>query len=341
MVSELTAAQAAAVAYVRGVALAAPSDDRLGELADAEVICDAIRRHGRVTLNFHPDRLLADGRTVAEALASDGVYRAQFETGISNGSRTAFPGGDRDGWERMLFGGAYHGTEVVAADRPKYGALNLLDHPDGAAPRFGSCHVRLRTHVNDRTTYTFGDSHLGPADIGTADAFRPILAALLESSRSGAALGVPITDLVDRLRALSATATGANPVVPAGRSLDDYIEAQVHGRIDLFTDVEAIVLDPSFRGTSTDRLLSGVGVPLEWHAGFVLDAGEVPADFRVPEMPAFAAAVAKHLDTNGRIDAAIVGMAAAENWSDWGDEDETRQLIKYLWHILVAYGRPA
>ena len=34
----------------------------------------------RVTLNFHPDRLLA-GATVVEWLALDGVYRSQFETG--------------------------------------------------------------------------------------------------------------------------------------------------------------------------------------------------------------------------------------------------------------------
>ncbi|WP_212986591.1 DUF3626 domain-containing protein [Actinoplanes auranticolor] len=28
-----------------------------------------------MTVSFHPDRLLADGRTVAEHLARDGVYR--------------------------------------------------------------------------------------------------------------------------------------------------------------------------------------------------------------------------------------------------------------------------
>lgn len=60
-------------------------------------ICAGIRAHARITLDFHPDRLLADGRTVAEGLAADGIYRSQYETGISNGSRTAFPGGQRDG----------------------------------------------------------------------------------------------------------------------------------------------------------------------------------------------------------------------------------------------------
>jgi uncharacterized protein DUF3626 len=48
----------------------------------------------RVTLNFHPDRL-ASGVPMLEALARDGVYRSQFETGTSNGGLTAYEGGDR------------------------------------------------------------------------------------------------------------------------------------------------------------------------------------------------------------------------------------------------------
>ena len=39
----------------------------------------------RVTLHFHPDRLLA-GVEVLEHMARDGVYRSQFETGTSNGA---------------------------------------------------------------------------------------------------------------------------------------------------------------------------------------------------------------------------------------------------------------
>ena len=32
-----------------------------------------------LALNFHPDRLAGDGRTVAQAMLDDGVYRSQFE----------------------------------------------------------------------------------------------------------------------------------------------------------------------------------------------------------------------------------------------------------------------
>jgi hypothetical protein len=114
----LTAAQRAALRHVRAVALR----DRPAALAvigralaavgvrhEPERLVAAIGRQGRITLNFHPDRLRVDGRTVAEALAIEGVYRSQFETRISNGGRTAYPGGYRDRWEERLlrFGAPY------------------------------------------------------------------------------------------------------------------------------------------------------------------------------------------------------------------------------------------
>jgi hypothetical protein len=51
-------------------------------------------RSVRVTLNFHPDRVVA-GATVLERLGRDGVYRSQFEIGTSNGGLSAHPSGAR------------------------------------------------------------------------------------------------------------------------------------------------------------------------------------------------------------------------------------------------------
>lgn len=159
----------------------------------------------RVTLNFHP------GRGVLDALARDGVYRSQFETGTSNGGLTAHPGGARWEWESRLFGGAY--DDANPADRPKYGALNHRRLPHGGAPRFGSAHLRLKEAVLDRTTFCYPDSVFDPVDFGTAQRF-----ALIE-----------LADADDK-----------DP-------LDNYIEAHVHGPVTL-DDVEALVLDPSFEG---------------------------------------------------------------------------------------------
>ena len=58
-----------------------------------------------ITVSFHPDRLVRGGRTVAQCLAAEGVYRSQFETGISNGGL----GGPRADWEERMFPGVYSG----------------------------------------------------------------------------------------------------------------------------------------------------------------------------------------------------------------------------------------
>ncbi|WP_405612336.1 DUF3626 domain-containing protein [Streptomyces sp. NBC_01508] len=341
----LTAAQRAALRHVRtrataghGAALARIEAAVGGAVETADLVA-RIRDHVRVTLNFHPDRFVAGGPTVAESLALDGRYRSQYETGLSNGSRTAHPGGARDGWEERLFGGAYHADGGARpGERPKYGALNLYGHPDGASPRFGSCHVRLRPEVNARVTYCHGDSHLGPVDVGTIDTFGRVLAGVLAEDADIARLPYPAV-------AVTAAVTAAEP----GRKLDAYVEAQVHGDIDLVTDAEALVVDPSFRGTDTGRLLAATarrcGIALEWHAGFVLAPDEVGAEFRGAMMVPFAAWVCRSYARTGILDAEVLGRAAASvvrdpaAWARWGTRDEVLQYVKQLWHVLVRFGR--
>jgi hypothetical protein len=67
-------------------------------------------------------------------MARDGRYRSQFETGISNGGLTAFPGVIAGPWESRMFGGAY--DRAPAAERPKYGSLNFRRRAAGG--RLGS-----------------------------------------------------------------------------------------------------------------------------------------------------------------------------------------------------------
>jgi hypothetical protein len=150
--ARLTEAQRAAFRHVdeSAAARAASARQRLARILHDAGTPDAtfaqavqcVRAHARVVVHCHPDRICAEGITVAKGLLRDGRYRNQFETGLSSGGRTAFPGGDRDRWERALFGGAYQATEVEPDERPKYGALELVRHPDGPSPRFGSCYLR-------------------------------------------------------------------------------------------------------------------------------------------------------------------------------------------------------
>jgi hypothetical protein len=253
---ELNSAQDRALRYVERAAVrrrdAAAADIR-ANLARAGVpeqgffaAMQAILVRPRVDVHFHPERATRDGRTVADGLLAHGRLRTQFETGISSGSPTAYPGGERDAWERRLFDSAYQAVGVSDADRPKYGALEVLSHPDGASPRFGSCYFVLREEVARRCSFTFGGSQEDDSleRAGTLPEFGPVMAALVaELVRGNGAFGdsrLSLPGLVERL--LSDTETRESQVEsPLGRALDSFVEAQIHGPIDLQTDVRELV----------------------------------------------------------------------------------------------------
>lgn len=249
----------------------------------------------RVTLSFHPDRV-SDGRTVLESLARDGVYRSQFETGTSNGGLTAYPGGDRWRWEQRIFGGAY--DDAPLSERPRYGALDHRRRGLGGAPRFGSAYLRLVQDVLDRTTFCFPDSVFEPTHFATAQRF------------------------------------GLFPLVAAydGDLLDDYVEAHVHGEVRLDRDVEALVLDPCYRGTPVEPHAFALGVPVEWHQGRRLPVAELELHpgFRGPTV----VEVGRRVAEGGWLDAAVIGRAVAAGVEDPQD-------LKKVWHHVARFGAPA
>jgi hypothetical protein len=147
--------------------------------------------------------------------------------------------------------------------------------------------------------------------------------------------------------ALLAALSGNYRLRRASRDLDGYIELQVHGGVSLADDVEAIVVDPSLRGTAVERDLSAAaarfGFELSWHVGSELAVENVPDDFRGPSMPALAGRVA---DASGIVHARAIGHAASqerfEEPTPVGDSpDSVLQQLKYLWHTVVAYGKDA
>ena len=249
----------------------------------------------RVTLNFHPDRL-SRGRTVLGSLAADGVYLSQFVTGVSSGALMAHRGSDRWRWEQRMFGGAY--DDVPAHQRPVYGALDLRGGAVGAAPRFGSAHLRLTDAALARSTFCYPDSHLQPTDFAVAHRM-----GLIE---------------------LAAAAPMDDP-------LDDYIEAQVHGPVLLDRDVEALVLDPSHRGTAVEQAAGRLPCPVRWHPGFRLAVAELRRhpDYRGPRYVEVGAAIA----VDGWLTPRVIGDAAAAGRHDPQD-------LKRVWHLLARFGAP-
>ncbi len=356
----LKAGQLAAIEYINQyassrVAMARPTIDQILAMSnvarkDLDDAVSAIRGHARVGLHFHPDRLDEKMNRVAESLISDGVYKSQFETFLSSGKLSPEKGGPRDTWENDLFGNAYSGADILPADRPKYGALDLMGLPDGPCPRFGSCCFLLNPSVLSRCTFTYMDSYRNPPEKGTISVADGILAALLtESFERGFALGMQgmrPPQLINHLRTTLQVPFRDPAGFQPSRNLDHYIEAQVHGEVRLLDDVDILIADPSFRGTSTgsdlERLCKAYDIGLYWHCGFVLNVKDIPIDFRGPEMPAFG----RHAAEDGRLDAHIIGCAAADlkrnpaNWQEFGEPAYALQSLKLLWHILVKFGKP-
>src|ERR1700727_2903548 len=226
----------------------------------------------RVTLHFHPDRLV-DGVPILERMARNRVYRSQFETGVGNGGLTAYPGGDRWRWESRMFGGAY--DDGPAAGRPKYGALNFRRGVVGGSPRFGSAHLRLTARVMERATFCYPDSFGQPEHFGVAARVSPLVAM--------------------------AAAGDTDP-------LDDYVEAHVHGTVDLGADVEALVLDPCYAGTPVEAAAGRLGCPVEWHGGFRVTTGDLRrnAGYRAAEFAELGVSLAR----NGHLDPGLIGDAS-------------------------------
>ncbi|CEG27221.1 DUF3626 domain-containing protein [Bacillus sp. B-jedd] len=309
-----------------------------------------LKANARVGLHFHPDRPDSSMISVAESLLTQGTYKSQFETLLSNGLVSTLPGGSRDRWEKRIFGGAYQQEGTTNNERPKYGALNLMLHPDGPSPRFGSCYFLLKPEVSVRCTYTYMDSHQDPFEKGTYEEFNMIVAALLEEifTRDFAIGEKDLTPakFIDHLL-VNLEKPFPNPAnQEPSRNLNHYIEAQVHGEISLKEDVEILVADPSFKNTETGRVLEKLcdkyAIALQWHAGFALPVDEVPDDFRGPSMPSLASRVARNdLLTADLIGAAVMDLKRnPDSWSDRGTYHEVLQELKLLWHVLVKYGKP-
>jgi len=308
-----------------------------------------LQHHTRIAVHFHPDRLTPNGKDVVTGMLETGRYLSQYETGISNGSPTAFAGGERDEWERHLFGGFYHNGIATLSDRPKYGSLQIFPYPDGPSPRFGSCYLLLKKAALLRSSFTYAGSQEADAQkkSGTIDHFQPVLAALLQTvEKSGSLLGKSNLDIpmfLKRLARLQAVKPGHFGQLPLGRELDSFIEVQIHGEIVFSRDVEMLVCDPSYGYSVIGKQLTAIskayGFPIYWHSGFKMPVAETPGSFRGYEIRS----LAERITPGAIIDPAILGAGANSfflkpgSWADWGNEADLITRFRRLWHAMVVY----
>jgi hypothetical protein len=195
-----------------------------------------------------------------------------------------------------MFDGIF--DDAPAALRPKYGTLDHLGSGIGGAPRFGSAHLRLKKHVIPRCTFAYPESHIEPTAYGTAEQMA-LLPLVIENKQK---------------------------LEP----LDNYIEAHVHGLLRVSDDVEAVVLDPSYRDTQVEIDAQSLPCELEWHQGFVLAVERFDdcVRYRGKAVADFIKLVAKQ---------GILTPALLDNYRD---DNEDQQLVKKAWHCIARFGAP-
>jgi hypothetical protein len=206
-----------------------------------------------------------------------------------------------------------------------YGALNFRHEPAGGASRFGSAHLRLTRDTLSRTTFCYPDSHLDPQDFGVATRMGLIDLAVADRRDD---LDDCLDDLDDCLDDLDDYLDDLDDCLD---DLDDYVEAQVHGPVRLGRDVEALVLDPCYRGTTVEAAALGLGCPVEWHPGFRLGVEELRRhpDYRGEEYVALGVEIA----VDGVLDPRVVGDAVRAG--------HDFRAVKKVWHLVARFGAPA
>lgn len=298
-----------------------------------------------VTINFHPDRLSNNGKMIIENLITDGIYWGQFKTGITNGGKTAYIGGDRFLWEQRLFSNIY---PRETTDRPKYGALNIFEYLDGASPRFGSCYFVLKQSILSRCTFAYGDSSTNPDTLCTADSFYGILASLLHDVKENGRFldreNYTVQEAINLINQI-----GNNSQKRLGRNLDYCIETHIHGDILLNNDIESLYLDESFKGTGINRyaeiLCKKYHLELQWIPLRQIKIDDIRDEFRGPKIKPLAEKIDKQLgNRSGNINALLIGKASRASmvnpadWEEIGDKNQVFQYIKQLWHTTAYLG---
>ena len=153
-------------------------------------------------------------------LLHDTEYRGQFETGTSSGANNL---ASRTQWEDAMFHKAYAGAKPE--ERVKYGCLNVTGDIEGVqcAKSYGSFFLVLAPHVRDRTTFSDRDTGgwTGAESLATNQFYAHCLLKY-----SDAELTTVLT--LSRIHGASS------------RSFTVYKECQIHGKITLATDVQAL-----------------------------------------------------------------------------------------------------
>lgn len=243
------------IAAARTNVIAAIAPWGFGEV-DLDKTLAYLKRYAPVTIQFHPDKQVPGGGAVIDKMLEAPAYKNQFETKISGGSLGPTAGSSRDGWEKTIFDGKYHTHPLIPEERPKYGGLSALNSPKGnGGDWYGSCFFELRQDVKFRTTFTpKNSSGAKTLDVTAIDSLEILLDQVRERDPK-------------YLKSMFEVARGDRASITQAYG-GNYIEAQIHGTLDLTRDVEFIVVDAKYLttpyGAKLEALAEKIGATIKF-----------------------------------------------------------------------------
>jgi hypothetical protein len=230
--------------------------------ADLQQALTFLDQKAPLTINLPPS-LNRDGRaeSVFARLKEDGHYKNLWE----RGNRPSHPKAPQRAKsyfldkEHRTFAGTYN--RALPPERPRYGALNVLLAPEGGAAVYGPAVLILKEEVKDRTTFHSRDSRFTRME---------------NAGARGAMAGCLLSKTDQDLRQLLEIAGGKRSHGTYGRDShpmaftgSNYIEAHIHGPLDLSEDLAGIALHQKYQGTQAGADAEAVarkyGVPLTWY----------------------------------------------------------------------------
>ena len=130
-------------------------------------------------------------------------------------------------------------------------------------------------------------------------------------------------------------------------ALDSYVEAQIHGPINLQEDVEKLVVDRSLHDTemedTVEQLALEYSIEVEWYDGYTAMVEDLPVEFRGYEIDR----LMRRIAPDGELTAAKIGVASnsfhkqPDHWAEWNDGGEGLTYFRRVWHALVYHGQRA
>jgi hypothetical protein len=203
---------------------------------------------------------------------------------------------ERFQFESTLFDGLYD-EDVLVHDRIKHGILDV-GFPESDARQHGHSHLELKPFVRYRSSYSYGDSGWwkGARNLTLLETLIPEqiishwtprdMKSLMVAAAAATGDKEVQANVNQHLRKYNSEENKLKQAVRAFFKRDPpqvwYIEAQIHGPINLRRDLSALVVDRYYQENATlvrqlDAFIAKFGVPYRWTEEVVGRKGKAPS----------------------------------------------------------------